>query len=44
MLLYPNNPKPALQYKFYASELLDKKENKCTKGKRMDCVPYIGQS
>ncbi|MFL6419367.1 MAG: hypothetical protein ACJ71P_08145, partial [Nitrososphaeraceae archaeon] len=30
-VLYPNNTKPSLQYKFYASELLDKKENRCTK-------------
>ena len=27
---YPNNPKPTLQYKFYASELIDKKENRWT--------------
>src|SRR5919198_774525 len=30
---YPNNPKPTLQYKFYASELIDKKENRWIKAR-----------
>ncbi|MGB8024070.1 MAG: hypothetical protein WCF06_07105 [Nitrososphaeraceae archaeon] len=38
-MLYPNNPKPALQYKFYASELLDKKENKCAKVREWTVSP-----
>ena len=36
---YPNNPKPTLQYKFYASELIDIRENKWTKVREWTVSP-----
>jgi hypothetical protein len=38
-VLYPNNPKPSLQYKFYACELMDKKENRWTKVREWTVSP-----
>jgi hypothetical protein len=38
-VLYPNNPKPTLQYKFYASEHIDKKENRWTKVREWTVSP-----
>jgi hypothetical protein len=38
-VLYPNNTKPSLQYKFYASELIDKKENRWTKVREWTVSP-----
>jgi hypothetical protein len=38
-VLYPNNPKLTLQYKFYASELIDKKENRWTKVREWTVSP-----
>ena len=41
---YPNNPKPTLQYKFYASELIDKKENRSTKVRGWTVSPTWARS
>jgi hypothetical protein len=41
---YPNNPKPTLQYKFYASELLDKKQVRWTKVREWTISPTWASS
>jgi hypothetical protein len=41
---YPNNPKPTLQYKFYASELIDKKQNRWTKVREWTISPTWARS
>ena len=38
-IVYPNNPKPILQYKFYASELIDNKHDQWTKVREWTVSP-----